>query len=98
VDAQTGQNAIEGRILAYIAAEFLRGTSLTVGPDDNLLTAGYIDSVGVMRLIAHLESTFALAIPPADLVPQNFRTVRIMASYLSRRGARVASNGEPDRR
>ena len=51
-------------------------------PEDNLFTGGYVDSVGIMRLIAHLESTFAMKIPPPDLIPENFRTVRVMAAYL----------------
>ncbi len=74
--------AIERLITAFIVEE-LMGSRDAVDPDENLFTAGYVDSVGIMRLIAHLEATFGVTIPPTDLVPQNFRTVRVMAGYLA---------------
>lgn len=77
---------IEALIADYITGELLRDGS-TLDPDENLFTAGYVDSVGIMRLIAHVESTLEVQIPPTDLVPENFRTVRVMAAYLAGRTA-----------
>jgi acyl carrier protein len=74
---------IEHIITDFIATELMGSPGAPVDPDDNLFTAGYVDSVGIMRLIAHLETTFAIRIAPTDLIPQNFRTVRIMARYLA---------------
>ena len=75
--------SIERLITDFITAELMGSPGAPVDPDDNLFTGGYVDSVGIMRLIAHLETTFAIRIPPTDLVPQNFRTVRVMARYLA---------------
>ena len=55
-----------------------------VDRDENIMTSGLIDSVGMMRLIADLEEMLEVTVPPPDLVPENFRTVRVMANYLSR--------------
>ena len=74
---------IERLIAAFIAEELMGNGEAIVDPDDNLFTGGYVDSVGIMRLIAHLEGAFAMKIPPPDLIPQNFRTVRVMAAYLA---------------
>jgi acyl carrier protein len=75
-------SAIEQVIIGYIGAT-MNGDA-PVEPDENLFTSGYVDSVGIVRLIAHLESTYGVRIPPTDLVPQNFRTVRTMTAYLLR--------------
>lgn len=80
---------IERLITAFIVDELMDRRDSAVDPEDNLFTAGYVDSVGIMRLIAHLEATFGTKIPPTDLIPQNFRTVRVMAAYLARNVARV---------
>jgi acyl carrier protein len=56
---------------------------LELGPDDELLTSGVIDSIGMMRLIGDLERDIGRNIPPADLVPENFHTPRVMANYLA---------------
>ena len=73
---------IEEVITAFIHSEILSGRDTGIDPEENLFTSGLVDSVGIMQLIAHLESTYALKIPPTDLIPANFRTIRVMATYL----------------
>ena len=73
---------IEEMIVRFLAREIQSKGEDPVDRDENLFTSGVVDSVGIMRLIAHLESSLAVKIPPQDLVPQNFRTVQVMASYL----------------
>lgn len=73
---------IENDIMQYIRQDILGADDADLDPDENLITSGMIDSVGAMRLIAHIEATLQVKIPPTDLVPQNFRTVRVMAAYL----------------
>jgi acyl carrier protein len=51
----------------------------------NLIADGYLDSVSIMRLVRHLESSLEIKIPPRDLVPRNFLTIDAMVSYLSSR-------------
>lgn len=60
------------------------GEDSPIDLDDNIFTAGLVDSIGIVRLIAHLEDTLGIRIPPKDLVPSNFRTIRTMAEYLER--------------
>lgn len=74
----------ERLITDFIATEILATDDLAIDPEENLFVSGHVDSLGIMRLIAHLETELALEIPPADLVPDNFRSVRVMAEYLSR--------------
>lgn len=69
-------------ITGFIASDLLGGREAAIDPEDNLFTSGLVDSVGIMRLIAHLEDSLETKIPPTDLVPENFRTVNVMAAYL----------------
>jgi acyl carrier protein len=80
---------IERQIVAFLANELGQATTRSLSRDENLLTGEYIDSIGIMRLIAHVETTFGVSIPPTDLIPENFRTVRVMAAYLAGQGAQV---------
>lgn len=69
-------------ITGFIRGELLGGRDTVIDPDENLFTSGLVDSVGIMRLIAHLESSLDRKIPPTDLVPDHFRTINVMAAYL----------------
>ncbi|MEM1248298.1 MAG: acyl carrier protein [Acidobacteriota bacterium] len=49
--------------------------------DEDLLTGGLIDSIGIVRLIADAEAELSVKVPDPDLVPENFRTLRVMTIY-----------------
>ena len=63
--------------------ELADADSRDVDLDENLFASGLVDSVGFMRLIAHLSDALGVAVPAEDLVPENFRTVRVMARYVA---------------
>ena len=81
--AQPG--AVEQMIIDFIRNQIAATPDLEIDPDDNLFTSGQVDSLGIMRLITHLETTLELEIPLIERVPENFRTVRVMAAYLDDR-------------
>ena len=76
---------IETLIVDFIRDELGETEIDDVGRDDSLLTSGLVDSVGIVRLIAHLEHRLGVTVPQTDLVPENFRTLRVMADYLRQR-------------
>ena len=76
------QEELENLILEFISSRLQRSDDEVLDPEENLFSSGIVDSMGIMRLIAHLETTLDTKIPPRDLVPQNFRSVRVMSSYL----------------
>ena len=47
----------------------------TIDPEEDLLTAGTIDSVSLMELVTALESEFGVELEDDDLVMDNFRSV-----------------------
>lgn len=80
---------IERLIADFIRGELVGDETTVIELDENLLTSGLVDSVGIVRLIAHVTESLEVTVPPTDLVPANFRTVRVMAAYL----AGLASTG-----
>lgn len=78
---------VETLIADFIRHQLAGEPDLDIDPDENLLAGGLVDSVGIVRLIAHLKERLDVDVPPSDLVPQNFRTVRVMAAYMAGRAA-----------
>lgn len=60
-----------------------------IGHDQDLLTSGLIDSLGVMRLVGFIQDGFAVDVPPEDVTIENFLTLATICEYLSRCGAEV---------
>lgn len=50
----------------------------------NLWEEGYIDSAGVVEMIAYLEDTYAIAIPKAMLFDPEFTSVEGIAERIAR--------------
>ena len=75
---------MEQKIIDYIKNEFHSSTpNLDIEPDDDLLSAGLVDSMGMMRLIQYIEEQFSIKVAPQDMTIENFITVDAMAKYIS---------------
>ena len=70
----------------FIGEELLSGRHHVRG-DDNLLSDGMVDSLGMVRLVTFIKENLDLEIPPEDLIIENFRTINIIADYLRKRQA-----------
>ena len=70
-------------IRGYVVTELLSGRD--VGDQDDLLLSGLVDSLGVMRLIGHLEQQYSIKIPPEDVTIDNFMHIEAIKQYLERR-------------
>jgi acyl carrier protein len=83
----------EDKLIEYIQQELLDG-SLDIESGDNLLADGMVDSLGMLRLVMHIEQELNIKIPHEDLVIENFRTVGIIINYLINREV-LQKNAEP---
>jgi acyl carrier protein len=50
--------------------------------DDSLLELGIIDSVAMVDLIAHIESSYGITVDEDEMVPENFRSVAAIVRYI----------------
>ncbi len=65
-------------ITNYISEEI--DTDITA--EEELLSSGLIDSITIMKVIAFIEETYEVKVPPQDMVIENFNTVQSMSDYL----------------
>lgn len=49
--------------------------------DDNLLEAG-LDSMGIMRLIMHIEEQFGVTLPDSEIDPDNVKSFNTLEQWI----------------
>ena len=73
-------------ILDFILHELLNGEQADeLEFDTNLLVSGLVDSLGLVRLLAHLQEQLSITIPPEDVTIENFISIDVMEPYLNTR-------------
>ncbi len=72
-------------LVEYIRSDIL-GNQAAAPPDEqSLIDSGVLDSLGIINLLAFIESRFGIRVPERDIVPENFDSIRSMVTYLSGR-------------
>ena len=70
----------------YISRELVRDPALRPLPDEaSLLESGILDSLSLLRLVVFLEERFKITVGDADLIPENFASVKAICAYLRAR-------------
>lgn len=69
----------------FIRHDILHGRKLRVEEEPDLLSAGIIDSLGLLRVVAFMEERFGVKVPDEDVVFENFQNIQAMARYLAER-------------
>jgi acyl carrier protein len=75
-------NDIEAQVLDFIREE---RPDLTINADTELMEAGVLDSIALIKSIQFAEATFGITIPDSDIDPSIFATPRAIAAYIARR-------------
>ena len=72
-------------IRKFIVDNFLFGKADGLVDDASFLEHGVIDSMGVLELVAHLESTYGVKVKDEELLPENLDSINSVAAYLTRK-------------
>ncbi len=76
------QDDVEVSVRDFIAENFLfREDRDSVAEEESLLESGLIDSTGVLELIAFLETEIGINIKDAEIVPENFDSIKNITTY-----------------
>lgn len=70
-------------ILDFVRQEILNEPDSNLAPEDDLLETGLVDSIGMMRLVAFIETERGSKIPATDLVLENFKSIDAIVRYLA---------------
>jgi acyl carrier protein len=71
-------------LIDYIKKEIMHNTNAKLNDEEDLLSAGILDSLGILQLVTFIDQTFGIEIPDGDVVYENFTSIRMLADYLSR--------------
>lgn len=74
---------IKNSLLKFINVELLNDRA-NVTSEDELLMSGVVDSLGVMKLVAHLEGQLGVTVPPEDITIEHFSSIQTISDYVER--------------
>lgn len=66
----------------YIKTEIMRNDKARIAEDQDLLSEGILDSLGILQLVAYINDTFDIEVPDRDVVYENFHSVKALDDYL----------------
>jgi acyl carrier protein len=76
---------IENKIRQFILQNLYFADDGPIGDEDSFLDTGVIDSMGVMELVAFIQSEFSFEVPQQEIVVENFDSIRKLADYVGRK-------------
>jgi len=81
------------QVKAFIVEEFMPDVSVDeLESDFDLLEGGVVDSLGLLKVVAWLETEFDIEVDDSELGPESFRTVAAINTYIDQ--ARETSNAD----
>jgi acyl carrier protein len=81
------------KVKEFVVEEFMPDVSveeLDAGFD--LLEGGVVDSLGLLKVVAWLETEFNIEVDDSELGPESFRTVTAISDYIGK--AQETSNAD----
>ncbi len=79
------QAGVSDQIRDFVLEKFPQAKKKSLGDTDKLLESGIVDSLGILDLVAFLESCFQVHISDEELLPENFQTVEAIAQFVERK-------------
>ena len=79
---------VEQEIRTFLAQNFSTGRSTTQMPGNQSLTErGFIDSVGIVEVLAFLETQYEIQISDDETVPENIDTIDNIVRFIATKRA-----------
>lgn len=78
------------RVKQFIVENFYVAAPAALGDDVSLIEGGYIDSTGMLELIAFLENAFGIRIAENETVPENLESIGRIVAFVDRKLAGAA--------
>ena len=78
-------NTQRQNIRSYVVEAFLFGQDDGLADDSSFLEKGILDSTGVLELVAHIESTYAIKVNDDELLPDNLDSISAISNFIDRK-------------
>ncbi len=73
---------IENKIREFILKNLYYSQDASIGDEDSFLETGVVDSMGVMELVAFVQSEFGVEVAREEIVVENFDSIRKLANFV----------------
>lgn len=76
----------EKALIDFLSRDLANGKEIsTIGRKGNLIEAGIVDSLGIMKLLMFLENHASISVSDEDLTPENFESVDAILLLIGRK-------------
>ncbi|MEA2446006.1 MAG: hypothetical protein QOJ12_3298 [Thermoleophilales bacterium] len=76
------------KIKQFVVDEFMPDVPVEeLDADFDLLTGGVVDSLGLLKVVAWLETEYDIGVDDSQLGPESFRTVRAIHEFVEKEKA-----------
>jgi len=75
---------LEKFLLTEVAIDF-GPDKKSLSPDENLISSGIIDSMGILKLTVFMENNFGIKINNEEIVPENFQTLNALKEFIEKK-------------
>ena len=82
--------SVKERVKQFIVENFYVTDPAEIGDDTSLINTGYVDSTGMLELMAFLESEYAFRIIDTEATPENLETIDRIARFVALKQATAA--------
>jgi acyl carrier protein len=73
------------RVKQFIVENFYVADPGALGDDTSLIEGEYVDSTGMLELIAFLENAFGIRVAENEATPDNLETIRRIVAFVDRK-------------
>jgi len=75
----------EDLVRTFILEQFYVADPSELTADASLIETGIVDSMGMMELVAFIQSNYAVALHDEELVPENLDSIARIAAFVERK-------------
>jgi acyl carrier protein len=81
---------VRERVKQFIIENFYVADPSCITDDTSLIDEGFVDSTGMLEVIAFIESEFGVSISDLEMTPENLETIGRIARFVSDKQAKRA--------
>ncbi|MFN0185772.1 MAG: acyl carrier protein [Aquabacterium sp.] len=79
-------NNLKAELRQFIMDNFIMGAAVApLGDADSFMERQILDSTGVLEVVTHLESRYAITIDDEEMVPENLDSLDLLAAFVLRK-------------
>ncbi len=82
--------SIQARVRQFIIQNFYVSEPDQLQDDTSLIQGGYVDSTGMLEVIAFLEESFEIRVEDTETIPDNLETIGRISAYVQRKQTAAA--------